>query len=271
MRTNLKSTRNASHKLGLTAILISVLIVVLSLAACGPTPSASSAQPPQAQPAQAQATPSAQSVYVAIGASDAFGIGTKDPATQAWPVVLARTLGASYRLVDLGIPGATAELATRDELPIALDAQPRVITVWLAVNDFDAGVPLTAYATQLRTLLHALVTNTAARVYVANMPDLSYIPSFASRDPQQLEDEIAAWNAAIAQDCAAEGVTLVDLYVDWAELASHPEYISSDGFHPSAAGAARLAAIFASIILPEAEGVASGSVVPSQQSQVGAP
>src|SRR4051794_10885363 len=31
-------------------------------------------------------------VYVAIGASDSYGVGTDDPATESWPAVLARYL-----------------------------------------------------------------------------------------------------------------------------------------------------------------------------------
>jgi lysophospholipase L1-like esterase len=37
---------------------------------------------------------------------------------------------------------------------------------------------------------------------------------------------------------------VVDLYQNWAELADHPEYIASDGFHPSAEGYARLSELF---------------------------
>jgi len=37
---------------------------------------------------------------------------------------------------------------------------------------------------------------------------------------------------------------LVDLFAHWKELALHPEYISFDGFHPSANGYTRLAEIF---------------------------
>jgi lysophospholipase L1-like esterase len=40
------------------------------------------------------------------------------------------------------------------------------------------------------------------------------------------------------------GVHLVDIHAAWADLAEHPEYISSDGFHPSAAGARQLALYF---------------------------
>jgi lysophospholipase L1-like esterase len=40
----------------------------------------------------------------------------------------------------------------------------------------------------------------------------------------------------------------VDIFSAWADLASHPGYISSDGFHPSAAGARQLAEFFAHAI-----------------------
>src|SRR5215472_3083405 len=69
--------------------------------------------------------------YVAIGASDAFGIGTDGPQTESWPAVVAHRLSASSHLINLGIPGATVALARRIEVPVALDAQPDIITVWL--------------------------------------------------------------------------------------------------------------------------------------------
>lgn len=96
------------------------------LAACAPGSSASApASNSTAQPAQAaQPAPPAAVTYVAIGASDAFGVGTDDPAKQSWPSVLAGQLGASVHLIDLGIPGATVDEALSDELPIALTVHP---------------------------------------------------------------------------------------------------------------------------------------------------
>jgi acyl-CoA thioesterase I len=38
---------------------------------------------------------------------------------------------------------------------------------------------------------------------------------------------------------------LVDLYGSWQDLAQHPEYVSTDGFHPSSEGYQRLADLFA--------------------------
>jgi acyl-CoA thioesterase-1 len=248
--------------------LLAVLLLIAPVA-CSPAPGPTRASPPGVPMTQATATPAPVRIYVAIGASDAFGIGTDDPRKQAWPVALARTLGDSFRLINLSIPGATVDLATRVELPVALDTQPAVVTVWLAVNDFDAGVTLDTYRGQLRALLHALVAATHALVYVANLPDLTLLPYFAHRDPGALQSAVSAWNAAIAAVCADEGAVLVDLYATWTELAMHPEYISVDGFHPSALGAARLAALFAAAIVPNIVGASRPSSLPSQLVQAG--
>jgi lysophospholipase L1-like esterase len=186
--------------------------------------------------------------YAALGASDGYGIGTADPDDDNWPTVLSGALERPVHLVNLGIPATTAGQAIQTELPVALDAQPDLVTVWLATNDFAGGVPLGTYSQQLRSLLHSLRQGTHARIFVGNLPDLALLPRFAGVDATALEARVRAWNAAIAADCHDEGATLVDLYAGWTELAQHPEYISGDGFHPSTIGARRLAEIFSSVI-----------------------
>ena len=69
-------------------------------------------------------SPTGGITYVALGASDAFGVGTYDVNDDNWPAVLADDLGGSVHLVNLGIPGATVAEATRAELPIALMPSP---------------------------------------------------------------------------------------------------------------------------------------------------
>lgn len=240
-------------------VVVAIMLIVLLLAACGGAPSGTPARSRQSGSAGASAQPAAlppQRSYVALGASDAFGIGTDDPKTQAWPIALAHLLGKDIHLVDLGIPGATVAQAIRDELPVALDVQPAIVTIWLAVNDFDANVPLPTYERQLSRLITALAAGTHARIFVGNMPDLTLIPYFASRNHQQLLSQVQAWNAGIATVCKSTGASLVSIFAGWRELAEHPEYISGDGFHPSATGAERLAEIFAAAILgtPPARG-----------------
>jgi lysophospholipase L1-like esterase len=186
--------------------------------------------------------------YVALGASDAFGIGTADPDRENWPTVLAGKLGANVHVIDLGIPGATLSQAQREELPVAVAMRPTIVTIWLGVNDLAAGVDRAAYADQLTALLHALRTGTTARLFVGNLPDLSLVPYFRQRDRVALRAQVKEWNAAIAGVCAAEGAQLVDLAAAWSKLADHPEYISADGLHPSTAGAIQIADSFAAVI-----------------------
>jgi acyl-CoA thioesterase I len=188
--------------------------------------------------------------YVAIGASDAFGIGTDDPAYDNWPTLLVADLGGHMHVVNLGIPGATLAQAIRDELPVALDGHPEIVTVWLAVNDLADGVALNEYSTLLTTLLTQLRTQTHARVYVGNVPDLTLLPYFRDQDPDALRARIGQWNVVIAASCAATGAHLVDLSAYSAQLAQHPDYVASDGLHPSTLGADALAQAFAKVIKP---------------------
>src|SRR5437762_1111343 len=89
-----------------------------------------------------QQAPKARIIYVAIGASDTYGTGTSDPDEQNWPVDLTEKLGSGVRLVNLGIPGIEVHDALNVELPVAIDAHPDLVTIWLAVDDLVDNVPI---------------------------------------------------------------------------------------------------------------------------------
>src|SRR5438477_1020999 len=108
--------------------------------------------------------------YVAIGASDAVGVGVDDPEWDGWVNVLHRALPRPTRLVNLGIPGIRLNAALAVELPPALEARPELVTVWLAVNDVIGGVALDRYRADLDRLLGELRANTRAVVAVGNVP-----------------------------------------------------------------------------------------------------
>lgn len=183
-------------------------------------------------------------VYVALGASDAVGIGATDPANDGWVPQLHSRMPPGTQLVNLGVSGSLLRDALVQQLPVAIDAQPDIVTVWLVVNDFNARVPLDEYIVQLDTLLSELRQKTSARIAVANVPDLTVVPAYRSIDRQALRAEIARWNEAIARVCEQHGVLLVDLSGAWQELAASPDYVSADGFHPSSHGYRRLAGVF---------------------------
>ena len=187
--------------------------------------------------------------YVAIGASETFGAGTDDPATESWPANLATSLGKPVHLINLGIPGSHIHDALSSELPVALDAHPDLVTIWLAVNDLADHVPLASYSHDLDLLLGRLQAAAPhARIAVANAPDLTLLPYFRSYNVATLRAQIAAYNTAIADIVQRHHVMLVDIYNSWHELADHPDYISGDGLHPDALGYTRIAQIFYDVL-----------------------
>ena len=190
----------------------------------------------------AAGTATRPAVYVALGASDAVGVGATYPANESWPALVRRALPAETRYLNLGISGATLGDVVAQELPPALDAQPTVVTLWSGVNDLRARVPLATFTAQLDQLLGQLRSaEPPPLVVVLTIPDLRRLPAFAVVEPALLDRTARAWNAAITAQAQAHGALVVDLYAPAADLVQHPEYISGDGFHPSSAGYRRIA------------------------------
>jgi lysophospholipase L1-like esterase len=223
---------------------IILLCLLLLLSDCAGLPGQSAA----GQSAVQQA-PKARLVYVAIGASDTFGIGSDDPQTQNWPADLAARFGAGVHLVNLGIPSITTEQALHIELPVALDAHPQLVTIWLAVNDLVDNIPASSYEHSLDLLLTRLQAGAPhAVIIMANVPDLTLLPRFQSAAPGPLLAEVQAYNNAIASVVARHHVLFVNLFKMYRLLAQNPDYISDDGFHPSTEGYIQLANLFYQVL-----------------------
>jgi len=181
--------------------------------------------------------------YVAIGASDAVGVGAASPESEGWVPRLGALLGPDVRVVNLGVSGSTLAQALKEQVGPAVDAHPDLVTIWLAVNDLNGRVPLPRYEAELDRLL-ADVSQDGRCVLVGNVPDLTRAPAYAQVDPQVLRATIQEWNAVIGAVVGRHGAKLVDLDARWKELTERPELISADGFHPSSAGYELLATVF---------------------------
>jgi lysophospholipase L1-like esterase len=205
-----------------------------------PEPKAAPARPPLAAPL----------TYVVIGASDAVGMGTRDPAREGWVPLLTQQLPPGTRVVNLGVPGIALHDAVDQVLPRAIAARPGLVTVWLVVNDVLAGVPLDRYRADLERLIGGLRDGTQAEIVLGNLPDPPgamggvQVPAFVRRTI------IGQWNDAIAATARAHDAILVDLYRKW-PVGEHPEFIGPDGLHPTAAGYRSLADVFAATLREE--------------------
>ncbi len=238
------------HRSKLIVPLALLLALMLLIAACG---SSSVVQVPRAtatpdlQPVSGQQVQAGAVTYVALGASDAVGVGTTQPATQGYVPLIEQHLQQGSHLVNLGISGIQLHQALTQELPLALNTNPKLITIWLVANDFVGHVLYTSYMYDLNTLLQQLRAGTKARIVMANLPDLTLLPAFSQLTTQQkttMRAQIQYWNAGIATIAARYHVAIVDLYSQRSQLTAHPNYVSGDGFHPSPAGYAMLAKLF---------------------------
>ena len=192
-------------------------------------------------------TPLARPIrYVAIGASDTVGVGATDPATQAWPAVLAAHLPADTRFTRAARGGIVLGDALKVEVSQAVAAKPTLITVWLAANDITRQVPLPIYQGQLDTLLTRLTGETRAQIVLLDLPDLSLVlsPKLVPGGSAELRADVQNWNRLIAATAAPYGdrVLLVDLFPQSDLNTADSSVVSADGWHPSTTGYAAIAA-----------------------------
>jgi lysophospholipase L1-like esterase len=240
--------------------------VITLLAGCG-----AGSPPPGGRSGPAAPTPTprpsaASIVYAALGASETAGVGTHDPTREAFPQQLYQRLGPAAVMYSFGIPGERTDAALRDELPQALAVHPTLATVWFNVDDMIGGVAVADFESRLDQIVGGLRQGGVTKVLVANTPHLDRLPAYFACRPdappgarcllgavrlppaEVLDAEVQAYNAVIARVVQRQGATLVDLYAAGEVPDQHPEYVSDDGFHPSAQGAAAIAATFAAAL-----------------------
>src|SRR5216683_914427 len=188
----------------------SLCFLVLVLASCGQLLEGQSSN--TSNPKQVNQVSHSQITYVAIGASDTFGIGTSDPYIENWPTDLADKLGQKVHLINLGIPGITLHDALNLELPVALDSHPELVTIWLGVNDIVNRVPINSYSYDLDLMLTRLESQApSAHILIANIPDLTLLPYFTSYNQQILHQIIEEYNVTIAHEVQQHHAILVNL------------------------------------------------------------
>ena len=184
-------------------------------------------------------------VYVAMGASDAVGIGAF-PLDNGYVYKIRDGLqsrATEVPLYNLGVSGKRIDYIESTELPAAIAYQPDIVTIWAGPNDLAGGVGVEEFENSLSTVLAQLRQETSAFITLANIPDLTILPRFLiDPDSDVTVERVSAYNAAITRQATSYNVPLIDLYSDG--YAGNLEYISIDGFHPSNEGHAKIAELF---------------------------
>ena len=175
--------------------------------------------------------------YLALGDSTGVGVGARNGGYVGRlfnRIVAARP---DSKLTNLCVSGATTADVLRDQLEEGLATKPNLITLGIGINDIGHGVSIDDFTKNFETIVSRLKNETRARIVVSNLPDISSaprVPEFARGQYQQM---IAAFNHRIESISARYDVTMFDVQkITHEQLPAHPEFFSSDGFHPSDAG-----------------------------------
>lgn len=219
--------------------LLSILVLV---SVCGSWAGCAVAPPPQTK-----------FLYVALGASDATGIGAI-PITRGYVYLIRNALEKFFSgvtLLNLGIPGerigAIKETVRVAVLQVGLT--PKLVTLWTGANDLIAGDDPRVFQSDLRFILQNLHKSSDAVIVIANLPDLTQLPRFKEQPSAVVTvARVSAFNKAIATEAAAVNVPVVDLF---AQPLRDKLVSDLDGFHPNNEGHAEIAMLFLEVILPK--------------------
>jgi lysophospholipase L1-like esterase len=190
-------------------------------------------------------------VYLAIGASDAAGIGA-EPITDGYVFRIAEELDQrvdEVSLTPLAIPGAaTEQLDAALELLLETGIEPDLVTVWTGPNDVIRGEDADDFEDELEDMFERLRDRTDGVIVAANIPDLTELPRFREdEDDDVTRERIEEFNEAIEEQAEDYDVLVVDLYAQPVE----DDLVSDeDGFHPNDDGHRRIADEFLKVILP---------------------
>ena len=174
-------------------------------------------------------------LYVALGDSTGTGVGAQSGG--GYPERLVRLLRSRLRLLNLCRSGATSADVLTDQLPRALRARPRLITLGIGINDLGLQLPDESFALNLEEIAVGL-RKLGAPIVILNLPDLALSPAVARLVPRLLyEKRIEMFNEHVTATAARHDLTLIDLYALSREIVpGRPELFSPDGYHPSALG-----------------------------------
>ena len=190
-------------------------------------------------------------VYVALGASDAAGVGA-EPITRGYVFRIADALDEEVDelfLANLGVPGANSrQIDQALELFFQSEADPDLVTVWTGANDVIQGEDADGFEDALADILERLRERTDGVIAAANIPDLTELPRFRD-DPNDnvTQERIEAFNEIIAEQADDYDVLLVDLY---SQPVENDLVSDRDGFHPNNQGHREIADRFLEVILP---------------------
>lgn len=188
-----------------------------------------------------------------LGDSIAYGIGATHPSHTLAPR-LAALLQAAAHEVECevhAVPGArSTQLGAQVEA--VQGGFPQLVVVVIGANDVSHDLPPEVAAVHLQRAVRAL-RDRGAEVVVAPAPDLSVVPRLSPQMRETIRSRSSRLRELQVRAVLTEGGVVADPEGSTAAaFAQDASLFSPDGFHPSSAGYARIAAALAEAVLPAA-------------------
>ncbi|MCM3873332.1 MAG: SGNH/GDSL hydrolase family protein [Pyrinomonadaceae bacterium] len=175
--------------------------------------------------------------YLALGDSTGAGVGARDGGYVARIFTRIVDHRPGSALTNLCVSGATTSDVLLGQLDRGVNSDPQLVTLGIGINDIGHGVTLEQFSTNFEEILTRLKRQTKAAIVVTNLPDISSAPRIPLAMRNEYHQQIVAFNQRLQEIASRQEVSLFDIYsATHEQLSSHPEFFSSDGFHPSDAG-----------------------------------
>lgn len=175
-------------------------------------------------------------LFLALG--DSYTIGQSVPEADRWPVQLGerlKMLGVNVQEVEIRArTGWTTGnlLNSLDSDPVTIN--PNLVSLLIGVNNQYQGRSITEYAEEFEELLlRALnyVDNDPQYVFVVSIPDYAYTPFGGGAE--YISEELDAFNDVNRGITSGYNVPYINITGISREGLAKPEYVASDGLHPS--------------------------------------
>ena len=177
-------------------------------------------------------------VYVALGDSTGVGVGARKGGGYAARLFerIERVRPGS-RLVNLCVSGATTGDVLRSQAGRVGEARPTLVTLGIGINDATRNVSPEQFAENYERIIERIREQTDAPVVLTNVPDVAHAPAVPAFLRDAARARIQLYNERILDIATRHRLLLVDAFAESAAVIStHPEFFSSDGFHPSDQG-----------------------------------
>jgi acyl-CoA thioesterase I len=175
--------------------------------------------------------------YVALGDSTGVGVGAEHGGYVVRLLERIKQERPQSRLTNLCVSGATTDDVLREQVGPGAAARPTLITLGIGINDAGHSTPVDRFARNYEEIITRLRTQTDAPIVVSNLPDVSLAPVVPSYMRDEARRRIELYNERIRDIAKRHDLLVVDAFSATREvIPQHPEFFSSDGFHPSDIG-----------------------------------